>query len=335
MKNYLILFGIFFTTTLVAQQRVVLYEHFSNANCSSCAIYTPQLTTFVEGKQGEVVMLGYQINTPYSDGIYNENKADVDARKNVYSISGTPYTIMDGNYFKNGTAPFLNQAAAKHTARKAVDAGFEIDLSNLQRTGDKVSGNVTITSIADNTGNTLKAFIVFAEKTVLKSSYNPVPGNNSETEYPYVMRKFTPDAAGITLFKKDVNEVNNISVDQVVPNVKSWDELRVIAFVQNTTTNEVYQAAMSTPAIVSSIADKEEISFSVSPNPAYSFVDVKIGSNLPVQLLLSNTIGENVLIKNFTTASRISLDGLPQGIYLLNIRDEKGTTLQTKRIIKQ
>jgi len=335
MKNYLLLLGTFFTTIISAQQRVVLYEHFSNANCSSCATFTPQLTAFVEGKQGEAVMLGYQINTPYSDGIYNENKADVDARRNVYSISGSPYTIMDGNYFKNGTAPFLNQATAKHTARKAVDATFEIDLSNLQRTGDYVTGNITITSIADNTGNTLKAFIVFAEKTVLKSSYNPVPGNNSETQYPYVMRKFSPDASGVTLFKKDVNEVNTINVNQIVPNVKSWEELRVIAFVQNTTTNEVYQAAMSTPAIVSSIADKEEIRFSVSPNPANTFVDVKIGSNEPVELFLSNTIGENILTKNFTTASRISLEGLPQGIYLLTIRDEKGTSLQTKRIIKQ
>ncbi len=334
MKKYFFILSMLAMAFAHAQQRVVLYEHFSNANCSNCGIYTPQLTTFVEGKNAEAVMLGYQVNTPYSDGIYNENKTDVDARKNLYGISGTPYTIMDGNYFKNSTAPFLNQAAAKHTARLAVQSTFSIDLSGLTRVADRVQGTVSITSLSDNSTDNLKAYIVFAERRVLKSSYAVPPGNNSETEYPYVMRKFAPDALGTTIFKKDMNEVTSIAIDQMVPNVKAWDELRVIAFVQNTSTNEIYQAAISTPSVVSSVAQIEELKLEIFPNPVHDMVTVSTNTSQPLKLTITNAIGEKISESNFAETISINTQNFSSGIYFFTLKDEQGKTINTKRIIK-
>ena len=78
---------------------------------------------------------------------------------------------------------------------------------------------------------------------------------------------------------------------------------------------------------------------SVYPNPTrnITIVKVELSEELPIEISISNVIGESVIEKaidtgrNFTRA--LDMSNLPAGIYLLKVR--YGTNYIIKRLVKE
>jgi len=119
----------------------------------------------------------------------------------------------------------------------------------------------------------------------------------------------------------------------------SIDDITVVAFVQNTTTHEVYQVAfLSEPGNVGINQVEKKLDFKVFPNPFKEETNVfyTLEDNQPVTAKLYNTLGELVYSNDLGTQSagqhNLTIDAanLNSGIYFLNMM--VGNDLVMKRI---
>ncbi len=329
-----------------AQQRVVLAELFSNSSCPPCATNTPQVTQYVENNPATSIAVVYHTNFPYnSDSMYHENPVESNARVVYYGISYAPSTVADGNVFNGPTPTFLSNMSTTMSNRAAVAPQYSINPVYAELDGNTLNVSFEFMSLGNYVADSLRAHIVVVEQTVLKSSYAASPGNNSETEYHYVMRKMLPNPNGTYLLNRSTNEKDTVSLSWNLQHIKSIDEIRVVSFVQNANSKEVYQAAHTTPEIVTSVEhiSPQENSFSVYPNPASTHLTLQSMVNGQCLMFsVYNTTGQLVLqskiINHALPAGRqeslINVSSLPSGIYYVTLESESARATQ-KIIIQQ
>jgi hypothetical protein len=332
------LLAVALSTTSLAQNRVVLIEQFTNSGCPSCAAATPPVYNYLNAHPTDVVGVAYHASYPYNDSMHYENPIDANARINFYNVSGVPHSIVDGNYFDNSTSVLTPVIATKINTRKAVAPAYDITNPSLTLVGNQLSGAFAFKSLNTSTAN-LVAHIIVIEKDVLKSSYAASPGNNSETHYPYVMRKMFPSANGTALVNKTINGVDSVSINWTLAHIKSKAQIRVVAFVQNTTTKEIYNAQLfDIQPVVTSLNTTAE-SFKnavVYPNPASNNIAIILPNaqyinNVTITNELGQTVYTQVVNKNTqTVATNINL---ANGLYFVNISNNTTNTIKKLTVI--
>ncbi len=315
-------------------QRKVLVEQFTNSGCPNCAGNTPVVAAYVNDNPDDALMLSYHAPFPYNDSMYFENAYQSDQRIDYYGVFGVPTSRVDGNYFSGNLVPVL---ATTITNRAAVAPGYSISFNNSTIINQTVSANITFTSIdAENSGQSLKAMVVVAEKNVLKSSYAASPGNNSETQYPWVVRKMLPDDTGTDLQFTELNGSDDIAISWTADNVKDLNQVRIIAFVQNTETKEVYQAEISTPQITTgnnTLPSSANHAFDLFPSITQSTFSVKLNTPQQARHIKVLDLNGRVVYELQTSERMISIDAeaFPAGMYLVQVGDAKFNS--TKKLI--
>lgn len=331
-----------FTFLLIAMQfsfaqRVVLIEQFTNSGCPPCAAATPPVFNYVNNNPADVVAIGYHTSFPYSDSMYFENPAESNARVSYYTVQTVPYSIVDGNYYANFSSSFNTVIANTINTRKAIANKYNI--TNLNNT---ISGNVLNTKFvfeslnANNTNDTLRAHIVVIEKNVLKSSYAASPGANTETNYEYVMRKMLPNQNGSFLVNRNLNGKDTIMLNWPMQKIKSNAQVRVVAFVQNKTTKEVYMANLFSTTISTGLNEikKDALSFHVFPNPAtdhlsISFYNLKNDATITIV----DVLGKSLLTETVSPDKTLLLNtsDFKKGIYFMILND--GMNAVSKKVV--
>lgn len=245
-------FFTFFALTLIGMYsfgqgspRMVLWEQFTNTSCGPCASFNPSAEAYWDDHEDDVVAIAYHVWWPGSgDPFYQDNIAEQQWRTNYYNCNSVPWTTIDGN--KYNTNPSMGTIQSIINTQLGVPSPFTIDLSHTKSpTNDAVDVTMDITCTQDISAP-MKAFIVVVEMVIDMPS---PPGNNGETHFTRVFKKFLPDNNGNAL-------PSDMSIDDNVVFNESWTlenffdhtNLAVVAFIQNTTTKEVYQAAYSPPA---------------------------------------------------------------------------------------
>lgn len=280
MKKKLVLLAVmlYFSPWLVAQSRVVLIEQFTNSGCPPCAASSPPVFSFTD-TTSDVVTVAYHTAFPYSDSMYFENPLESDARVAYYGVAGVPYSIVDGNYYQGATSVFLQSIVSTVNSRQAIQPDYEIDMLSLNLLSNQLEGAFKFTSTSASTSlDSLMAHIVVIEKNVLKNSYAASPGANSETEYGYVMRKMLPDADGTELINKSINGMDTINISWHLEHIKDINEVKIVAFVQNLSTREIYQARWFSPTLIPTGIVKEQkegVRAVLYPNPAKNKLNIE------------------------------------------------------------
>lgn len=341
MKKYIssILVLIFANIIGFAQQRVVLIEQFTNSSCPPCASYSPLVYDHVNNNPTICCAVAFHTSFPYSnDSMYWDNAAESDQRVGYYAVSGVPYSIMDGNIFDGPSTVFTSGISSIVSNRAAVAPKYIIQSTNFILNGNLLSGSFKFTSAdASNSGENLVAHIVVIEKNVLKSSYSASPGSNSETSYEYVMRKMLPDADGMVLVNTAINGSDSTLINWPLHKIKNIDELRVVAFVQNNTTKEVYQAQLFNPDKIASVNEGFLInSFSVFPNPVKDEITISLGTNTNIRFIrLYNSLGQVVHseVVNAQVPDIKLITDLPTGMYFIEVEGSDFRFKKYKKII--
>lgn len=273
-----------FTLTLVPPPppQVVLLEAFSNVNCVGCpAMATMLANLMAEPGHGldRVVLIKYAANWPaVNDPHYVASSAANNARMTFYQsylMVGIPTLVVNGALAGvSGTPPTPTALHDLVDAQMQHDPGLAID--------------VQATALASGTGVTATATVradraVSHANTVLRLAlvqdpvtYATPPGNQGETTFHDVMRDLVtaagaplPLAAGAT-FARTVTLARQAA----------WPvaNLHVVAFVQDTQTREVLQAAqvLVSSAAVRATATPAPSTFTAAPvrtrtEPAPSF----------------------------------------------------------------
>ena len=344
MKNTFLFLLISFATygVAISQSRIVLIEQFTNAGCPPCAASSPAVYSYVNSNTDKVVAVAYHTSFPYNDSMYHENPTDANTRVAFYGVSSVPHSIVDGNYYRNASNRFVSKIDSLITVRDTATPRYEIDLNTLNLTAGQLNGSFKLTSNdAGNSSEDLTVHVVVIEKNVLKSAYAASPGANVETEYGYVMRKMFPDANGTTILHKSLGGVDTVPFSWNLNHIKEESELRVVVFVQNNSTKEIYQAKLFTPDnLPSSISDMkrdDEQSALIYPNPSTGKFNIKLSSDQNIESfeivdLLGNIKYEQTFNEK-TRESNVALN-LPAGSYILIVNGFSSVSYRQLLIIK-
>ena len=226
-----------------SQQRMVLTESFSQASCGPCASQNPALEALMAANPTKVVAVKYQVSWPGVDPMNAQNPTDVSARQGTYyNISGVPDRVMDG------TNMDVTQAAID--ARYAVPSPVNMTVSHVvNSTTNTVNIVVTVTAPAVwNPSNTVMQ-LAMIERNI---TFTSAPGSNGETAFHNVMRKMIPSPTGTAVVASNFNAANGtqtftFSGIAIPTYIYNPNEIGFVAWVQNNTTKEVYQAGYSAP----------------------------------------------------------------------------------------
>ena len=252
-------------------ERTVLVEHFTQASCPPCASYNPGFQATLDANASFIAPIRYQTSFPGFDPMYFENTTDVNTRQNFYNINGVPNPVLQGdpnagisnnslNTAHNSSSPFIINLSAElsnilgNTTADfpQLNANTEIDIEMEIIASTAVSGN-------------LRAFIVVTEEVI---EYASPPGSNGETVFYNVMRKMLPTANGSVLSNFSSGSSTTINQSWNVGSyIKDISQLAVVAFVQDITTKEIYQAAFEKPTASESPFNTNVSLVSIEPIP--------------------------------------------------------------------
>jgi PKD repeat protein len=233
-----------------AHNKKTLIERFTNSGCGPCRTLNEawyNATTAQLVNSGEISHIVYNVDWPFaSDPMYLLNSADNNSRRGYYSVNAVPWVDLNGAEFNTGlgAAGFIS----------AVNSGnAEYSPFSIVLTPSKFSNNVINVHVAINRdindvtvfGDHVKLQVGITEKRV--SYTNPQP--NGESVFYSISRKMLPDGKG-TLFtipapgETTELDLSYIPTEQFL-NLVNMDSLRIVAFIQDDDTKEMFQSEMS------------------------------------------------------------------------------------------
>ena len=257
-KNTLIIASLLmlFSLRINAQnERILLFECFTNTSCGPCAQQNPALDALINANADRVAAIKYHMNWPgANDPMYLHNTADNNARKSVYNVNSVPHTVVDGIRYANLPGN-LNQNMVNNWLN--IESPFDMRLSYEV---DEVANTITVHVMGRASqavqGN-VKLYVGVIEREI---HYNTPPGSNGERDFYSVMKKLLPSASGTSIGDVEADSYFAYTFSWELANVYNNDQLDAIAWLQNTNTKEVYQACKSSENIVPFYANEAMLS---------------------------------------------------------------------------
>ena len=231
-----------FTIKLNAQnERVLLFECFTNTGCAPCASQNPALDALIANNADRVAAINYHMSWPSSnDPMYLHNMIDNNSRRNVYSVNSVPHTVVDGIRFSDMPSG-LSQTMVNNWL--SVESPIEM---RLEYVVDAAANTITVHVMGKAStavSGPVRLYVGVIEREI---HYASAPGSNGERDFYSVMKKLLPKAAGTPLGENlEADDYFAYSFTWELANVYDINQLDAIAWVQNGSTKEVYQACHS------------------------------------------------------------------------------------------
>lgn len=239
-----------------------MLEEATQASCPPCMPFNTQtLVPLLDANPETTILLSYQVWWPGYDPMYLDNPDEVADRIEYYGVNAAPTIIIQGS----PNAQTLNQGLIDG---QLGDSEFAINLNAEVNDGVlSVTGNIEATMAAS--GN-FRLRIALAEHLI---SIEDAPGGtNGETEYHNVFKRFVGDgSAGTALASTwevgDMHEINE-TLALGGTNIYNYDELEVVAWIQNETDKYIHQAAKVGDVALNSNFSNNGIGVEVTGLPA-------------------------------------------------------------------
>ncbi len=311
---------------ILERNRTALLEHFTNSSDQDCDSVDAVLNSLVNNNEMNIIDLQYHTSFPGADPFNQHNPSIPGARVFYYGFSDVPYTILNGgsktaHRFDHNIMPLTPNAALVESLH---DSKFWITL-NSKVSGDILNVEAQVFALQDIPATQLTVHIAVIEKVITGET-----GSNGETSFESVVKTMLPDAAGTTIYqewKKD--EPRYVNESWQLQHVYDTSQLRVVAYVQDESTYEVYQAAMDTIGVFTGLDDYlpgsgDEKPFLVYPNPAGSMAFVEFEQDITEDITFEmyNSLGGLVFVKHIpsgTQRAEIPVENYPDGLYILRL----------------
>ena len=259
MKRHLLFLAsltMLFSLNLSAQnERVLMFECFTNTGCGPCASQNPALDALINANGNRVAAIKYHMSWPgANDPMYLHNTTDNDARRGVYSVNAVPHTVVDGIRF--GDVPSgLNQNMVNNWL--AIESPFEMRLATqVDLAANTITVNVMGKASAAVSGN-LRLYVGVIEKEI---HFTSAPGSNGERDFYSVMKKLLPTASGTAIGPVEAGDYFAQSFTWTLANIYDNSQLDAVAWIQDPSTKEVYQACRSSQNIEPFFANEAGVS---------------------------------------------------------------------------
>ena len=315
--------------------RYPLYETFTSSTCPPCTPANVQMESVFDLNPGEYSSIKYQMSWPGTgDPYYTAEGGD---RRGYYGVNSVPRVEIDGGWDSNGN----NVTQAVFDQFQNVPAFVEMD-ATFSQFSKTVETTVEITPLADITSNNLALFaVIYSHRDTANVK------TNGETEFINVVKKMMPSSSGQSIssltagtavtqtlsytfngdyvLPPDANTPANLNVEHTV---EDFDNLGVIAWLQDVNTKEVFQSVDATFTI-GQFENELASTLSIYPNPATDFITVEGDFEGKATVKLISLLGQEV--QGFQgelsagNALRIPTEGLAKGTYLVVV-SKAGTT---------
>ena len=245
-----------FSLKISAQnERILLFECFTNTSCGPCASQNPALDALINANADRVAAIKYHMNWPgANDPMYLHNPTDNNARKGVYSVNSVPHTVVDGIRFANVPSG-LTQNAVNNWLN--IESPFEMRLSyEVDEAANTITVDVMGRASQAVAGN-VKLYVGVIEREI---HYTSAPGSNGERDFYSVMKKLLPSASGTAIGQVEEGSYFAYTFSWELANVYDNSQLDAIAWLQNINTKEVYQACKSSENIEPFYANEASVS---------------------------------------------------------------------------
>lgn len=285
-KNTLLIASLLmlFSLKISAQnERILLFECFTNTSCGPCAQQNPALDALINANADRVAAIKYHMNWPgANDPMYLHNTADNNARRGVYNVSSVPHTVVDGIRYANVPSG-LNQNTVNNWLN--IESPFEMQLSYEV---DEAANTITVHVLgraSQAVPGSVKLYVGVIEREI---HYNSAPGSNGERDFYSVMKKLLPSSSGISIGDVEAGSYFAYTFSWELANVYNNDQLDAIAWLQNINTKEVYQACKSSENVVPFYANEAMLS------DISNVKDVNCSGETDPKVLMTNN-GSNAL----------------------------------------
>ncbi len=298
--------------------RIPLYEEFTSSTCGPCATFNTNFfnDAFLNNNENKFSLIKYQMNWPAPGDPYYTAEGGV--RKNYYGINAVPVLFLDS---EEGTD--FNTATLQNKLDNAINVPAYFDMTvDFTITGTNIDIDVTTMPYL-NGEYTLHVVVVEKETTG-----NIM--NNGESSFTNVMMKMFPDASGTLInFTHNVLESNSFNFDLASTNVEEYEDLEVIAFLQNNSSKEVMQSINSSHILgFDTNSDISKIKLYPNPTDGIFFITSENSVDINVIDMVGKTVHTQ---KNVTSSIAIDLTKLTQGVYFVNIVN--GYQKEVKRVV--
>lgn len=278
-------------------ERVLLLESFTNTGCGPCAMYNPAMDALIAANSDKVAAIKYHVNWPSAaDPMYLHNTVENGARTSYYGVNSVPHVVIDGNRFSDNPAN-INQSIIDQL--QAIESPLEMRLSyEVDETANMITVHV-MGRVSQTLSGTSKLYVGVIEREIHFSSS---PGPNGERDFYSVMKKLLPSSSGYLLGNLEMGDYFAFTFSWPLANIYDMSQLDAIAWVQNQTTKEVYQACKSSQTMepfysneagVSEIGNVKSVTCS-----GIAFPKVKLsnfGSNVLTSAELDITVNDEVV----------------------------------------
>lgn len=233
-----ILLGLFslFTSANADSPRKVLFQHFTSASCGPCAQLAPEYYNYVKSNLDKVIPISFHGN--FQQDIMEDHYGEAaQAYANYYSIQGVPTLVISGNKYKSSPIPsnFANVV-------NSVSAGNSPITINIQSSKTGITTNL---SISVNSSKKYLNDLYLRVAVVEAYHYYDNAGTNGEKHFYFINRDMLPNPQG-TSFKINKDETKSFNLSYNLHPEWHPNMVFVVAWVQDDSNKEVYQAA-STP----------------------------------------------------------------------------------------
>jgi hypothetical protein len=322
------------TTVVVADsttQRTVVEEDFTSSTCGPCRLgnINTRALNSQAGQRDKFVEIKYQQNfpAPGNDPYYT---AESGARFGYYSGSYIPYMLLDGGWNENSqsyTIAILDQYRAK-PALARVSGSYTLR-------NNVVAATASVKPLLPVPAGRLVAHMVVTERETRLNART-----NGETRFFDVMKKMLPNQNGTVLPALAsgqafaLTQSFDVSTLPTTQAVEHFDSLRVVVFVQDLVTKEIYQGGYLTLRNPSATRTAQTgPAFSLAPNPTAGrttlFVTLAKPENVRVEVM--DAVGRRVLDRPAQSlpagAQELALElgHRPAGLYTVRLSTSQGT----------
>jgi hypothetical protein len=246
--------------------RIVVLELFTGAQCPPCVAADVAFDALLKTYQiTDVVMMQYHVHIPSPDPLTN---SDAEARHQYYKIAhksqkfgGTPGAVFNGSTPKTGGGAMANSENVYKAYRELIEPMLETPAAcQVKTTAKKVGNQIDIKAKVvsrDNPGADVKLRLVLVEQTVryvgtnkIRFHHNVVRAMPGGADGKAVTGKNFKTTATVDLaeLRKTLTAYLDNYADTVRPFPRpewpmDFNNLRVIALVQDDATHEILQAA--------------------------------------------------------------------------------------------
>ncbi len=248
-------------------------------------------------------------------------------------------TATPSRYFPALSSVVANNLVPKWEVTPSVarTLNFSLLVNDNKATGNQAARDlmvVTVTSAGPFTVTSQAAGGSFTGNTSIPVTWNVAGTNTSPISTQNVSILLSKDG-GLTFNTVLAASVpNNGSANVTLPN-----ENVVSARIMVKALNNIYYALNAAPFSIVQVlatAEAEVKSFSIYPNPSYDVVNIKLkNSSQKADYKLFDASGRLIQAGSFKGTTKINVNGLTNGNYIISLLLENGEKISEKLIIKK